>query len=168
MTEPVTFLDGRVQLFNADCREILPTLGKVDAVVTDPPYGLGDKWQGGRAEWSLSDGGSQTTWDACVSDALPDALRAAASAIVWGGNYYTLPPQRGWLVWDKINRGFSSGDVELAWSTIDQPTRAFNLARNIFTPVNAKGPPLPKERRAGRRSFNTSRPYVSETRVCFT
>ena len=40
MSEPVTFLDGRVQLFLGDCREILPTLGKVDAVVTDPPYGI--------------------------------------------------------------------------------------------------------------------------------
>ena len=36
----VTFLDGRVRLINADCREILPTLGKVDAVVTDPPYSI--------------------------------------------------------------------------------------------------------------------------------
>lgn len=40
MNEPVTFLDGRVMLFNADCRDILQTLGKVDAVVTDPPYGI--------------------------------------------------------------------------------------------------------------------------------
>ncbi len=39
--EPVTFLDGRVTLYLGDCRDILPTLGKVDAVVTDPPYGVG-------------------------------------------------------------------------------------------------------------------------------
>ena len=37
--EPVTFLDGAVTLYCGDCREILPTLGKVDVVVTDPPYG---------------------------------------------------------------------------------------------------------------------------------
>ena len=36
MSEPVTLLDGRVQLYLGDCREILPTLGKVDAVVTTP------------------------------------------------------------------------------------------------------------------------------------
>ena len=40
MTEPVTFLDGAVALYCGDCREILPTLGKVDAVVTDPPYNI--------------------------------------------------------------------------------------------------------------------------------
>ena len=38
MTAPVTI--GRATLYNADCRDILPTLPKVDAVVTDPPYGM--------------------------------------------------------------------------------------------------------------------------------
>ena len=43
----VTFLDGAVRLIQGDCRDILPTLGKVDAVVTDPPYGIGSTWKGG-------------------------------------------------------------------------------------------------------------------------
>jgi DNA modification methylase len=38
MTEPVTI--GRATLYLGDCRDVLPTLGKVDAVVTDPPYGV--------------------------------------------------------------------------------------------------------------------------------
>lgn len=38
MTEPVVFLDGRVRLYRGDCFEILPTLGPIDALVTDPPY----------------------------------------------------------------------------------------------------------------------------------
>lgn len=115
-----------------DCREVLPTLGKVDAVVTDPPYGLGDHWRGGKAatkaKWKLNDGGCEMGWDADVSDALPLALACASQAIVWGGNYYDLPPRRGWLIWDKIVREFTSGHVEMAWTTIDQPTRAFNYA----------------------------------------
>ena len=43
--EPVTFLDGAMTLYCGDCREILPTLGRVDAVVTDPPYGIGFKYE---------------------------------------------------------------------------------------------------------------------------
>lgn len=39
--EPVTFLDGRVTLYCGDCRDVLPTLGPVDGVVTDPPFGIG-------------------------------------------------------------------------------------------------------------------------------
>jgi site-specific DNA-methyltransferase (adenine-specific) len=125
---------GAATLYLGDCREILPTLGKVDAVVTDPPYGLGDKWQGGNAaskgKWKLSDGGTQMGWDADISDALPAVLAVVADGdcIIWGGNYYDLPPRRGWLIWDKIVREFTSGHVEMAWTTLDQPTRAFNYA----------------------------------------
>jgi DNA modification methylase len=121
-----------VTLYLGDCRELLPTLGKVDAVVTDPPYGLGDKWTGGKAntkaKWKLNDGGGQMGWDSDISDALPLAIAAGRHAIIWGGNYYDLPPMRGWLIWDKIVREFTSGHVEMAWTTIDQPTRAFNYA----------------------------------------
>lgn len=132
MPDRIEHLAEGVTLYLGDCREILSTLPKVDAVVTDPPYGLDDKWQGGNAaskgKWKLSDGGVQTRWDADISTALPLALEAAREAIVWGGNYYDLPPRRGWLIWDKIVREFTSGHVEMAWSTIDQPTRAFNYA----------------------------------------
>lgn len=141
---------GDCRLILGDCREVLPTLGKVDAVVTDPPYGLGDKWQGGaantRAKWKLNDGGASMGWDADVSDALPSALSLADHAIVWGGNYYDLPPRRGWLIWDKIVREFSSGHVEMAWTTIDQPTRAFNYARGSLASEGKEHPtqkPLP-------------------------
>lgn len=123
---------GECRLLLGDCLQILPTLGKVDAVVTDPPYGLGDKWQGGKAEtkarWKLNDGGSNMSWDAEPSIGLNQALQCSPNAIVWGGHYYDLPPKRGWLVWDKIVRSFSSGHVELAWTTLEQPTRAFNYA----------------------------------------
>jgi site-specific DNA-methyltransferase (adenine-specific) len=119
--------DG-ITLYLGDCREILPTLGKVDAVVTDPPYGLGDKWRGGTVKWPLADNGRGTLWDSECFAGLPEIIALAENSIIWGGNYYPLPPRRGWLIWDKIVRNFSSGHVELAWTTIDQPTRAFNYA----------------------------------------
>ena len=37
---------GRATLYLGDCRDILPTLGKVDAVVTDPPYGIEFPYEG--------------------------------------------------------------------------------------------------------------------------
>jgi DNA modification methylase len=48
MTLPAPYYqDSAVTIYHADCREILPELPKVDLVLTDPPYGLGDRWTGG-------------------------------------------------------------------------------------------------------------------------
>ena len=122
---------GLATLYLGDCRDILPTLGKVDAVVTDPPYGLGDKWQGGKQEWSLP-AASGMGWDAQrVADIAP-ILAAGRVAIIWGGHLYSLPVSRGWLVWDKAVDGFSSGDAEFAWTNLDQPIRTFRLGTIHF------------------------------------
>lgn len=115
-----------VTLYLGDCRDILPTLAKFDAVVTDPPYGLGAKWKG-RGAWKLADNGEQTKWDAAPFDGIAKIVETAKHAIVWGGHLYDLPATRGWLIWDKVVRNFSSGDAELAWSTLDQPIKAFSF-----------------------------------------
>jgi site-specific DNA-methyltransferase (adenine-specific) len=52
MTEPVVIGDCR--LFLGDCLDILPTLGKVDAVVTDPPYSSGGQFRGDRTQKTSS------------------------------------------------------------------------------------------------------------------
>lgn len=150
MVNRIEQLAEGVTLYLGDCREILPTLGEVDALVTDPPYGLGSKWAGGRkttrSEWKLNDGGSATDWDATISNALPTAIDAARHSIVWGGQYYQLPSSRGWLVWDKIVRKFSSGHAELAWTTLDQPVRAFSYANGSLANEGKEHPtqkPLP-------------------------
>lgn len=132
MIEPVRL--GRAMLYNADCRDVLPSLAKADAVVTDPPYGLGDKWQGGKAEWPLHhrDG---MEWDASPFDDIGKIVAAGKEAIIWGGHLYRLPPRRGWLVWDKIAREFTSGHCEFAWSTLDQPVRAISIPLSVLTPT---------------------------------
>jgi site-specific DNA-methyltransferase (adenine-specific) len=113
-----------------DCLDVLRTLeaGSVDAIVTDPPYGLGDRWTGGKREWPLKDEGNGTKWDAARFDGLAEMVAGFRYAIVWGGHLYGLPPTRGWLVWDKIVRKFTSGHCELAWTNLDQPIRAFNCS----------------------------------------
>lgn len=124
--------DGQVRLICADCRDVLPTLGKVDAVVTDPPYGLGDKWKGGaggkKSSWRIPPDEAMK-WDMEAPDFIPQIV-AGYPAIVWGGNYFALPPARGWLVWDKKQRGtWTTGHAELAWSNIDHPIRAYSLSQ---------------------------------------
>lgn len=122
---------GDATLYLGDCREVLPTLGPVDAVVTDPPYGIADLWskqQSGKNGTSrLWDGSSQ--WDAATRPSEVNAARELASdSIIWGGNYYDLPPSRGYLVWDKMQE-FSNADSELAWCSWPQTPRTFRYAR---------------------------------------
>ena len=117
---------GDATLYHGDCLEILPTLDKVDAVVTDPPYGLGSRMDGGAGEWSKH-WRKAPEWDKCLAQGV-EALPQTALAIIWGGNYYELPPTRGWLIWDKM-QDHSSGHAELAWTNIDIPIRLFRYAR---------------------------------------
>ena len=126
---------GRARLILGDCREVLPDMPPADAIVTDPPYGLGEKWQGGKAKWPLyhQDG---MEWDAEPVEGLDWIIDCHShDAIVWGGHLYDLALQRGWLIWDKAQRGsFTSGHCEMAWTTLDQPVRAITLAHSVLTP----------------------------------
>lgn len=132
-------LSDDVTLYCGDCREILPTLGKVDAVVTDPPYGIGvdrsmAKLSGtryGNAAAAKSQYEAFGWDDAAPSQCTLLAIRGAASyAIIFGGNYFELPPSRCWLVWDKENGGNAFADCELAWTNLDKPVRLINWMWN--------------------------------------
>ena len=112
-----------------DCLPILAAMpdGCVDAVVTDPPYGLGGKMQGGT--WGAAEKyGDLRQWDiAPTSESLLSVLAVGRAACVWGGNYFTLPVSRGWLVWDKKNAVKTMSDVELAWTSLDMPAKRISL-----------------------------------------
>ena len=124
-----TLAEG-VRLICADCREVLPTLGKVDAVVTDPPYGIGIT-RSNRLAVSRGLGG--LAWDDEPAD-LSWLLPMGIPSIVWGGNYFDLPPTRAPLVWDKNNAGRDFADFELAWTNLDMVAR-----RIVFRPMSMDG-----------------------------
>ena len=130
------YQDDAVTLYNADCRELLPLLGKFDLLLTDPPYGIG---YGGKEN---SVGGTpgrarhgwktwSTTWDESPIDkqTLGICVSISDHSIVWGGNYFELPPSMGWLVWDKKQRDFSLADAELAWTSKRAAIRIFDYSR---------------------------------------
>lgn len=119
---------GDCTLYLGDCREVLPTLGKVDAVVTDPPYGIG--MDGGNVGYKGFNEFDKKDWDKEPPSAelVSLVLAAAGIHIIWGGNYFSLPPSRCWMVWDKGAgfRGRSYAECELAWTSIDANARVIN------------------------------------------
>lgn len=128
MSEPVTFLDGRVKLFLGDCREVLPTLSRVDAVVTDPPYGIGYSLNPIVGKGKTKSNHAATEWDVAPIVDLRSILAHGKDQIVWGGNYYDLPPTRGWLSWFKPDAPPSLGNFELAWTNLDRTSRQISCS----------------------------------------
>ena len=122
---------GDATLYLGDCREVLHTLHGVDAVVTDPPYGIGDKMQGGT--WGAAEKYADfRRWDVAPSEENLHTLRQVAPTIVlWGGNYFDAPAARCWLIWDKANAVRTMADVELAWTNIDKPAKRFRGAVGV-------------------------------------
>ena len=113
---------GDCTLYLGDCREILPMLGKVDAVVTDPPYGIGFAAQPTRSQ--RANGMLRQTWDNEKPN-LDVVLSASDKVVIWGGNHFALPQSRGWLAWTKTGNLPSMADLELAWTSIDMNARRF-------------------------------------------
>jgi site-specific DNA-methyltransferase (adenine-specific) len=123
--------DGRIRLFNRDCMEVLPLLGVVDCVVTDPPYGIGAaKMTMGRGSRNDTGHHKSMTWDS-KPPRTEDLLRICEGrpSIVWGGNYFGLPASRCWLVWDKLDPNSDFAAAELAWTNLDRVAKTFYLSR---------------------------------------
>jgi DNA modification methylase len=120
---------GNATLYLGDCREILPRLTGVDAVVTDPPYGIGE--HGGACRTRGKAGYAKHKnkgWDVerPSSEVFKLIIDISHEQIIWGGNYFAdlLPPTMGWLYWRKLMGGdFSDG--ELAWTSRNGALREF-------------------------------------------
>ena len=124
---------GDATLYLGDCMDILPTLDKVDAVITDPPYGIG--FDGMRPSTS-SHGGRKAYefmgWDKETpsADIFAEIFRISNTQVIWGANYFPehIHPSMGWLFWDKGQR-ISQSDGELAYTNMQKALRVFTLNR---------------------------------------
>jgi len=124
MGEPY-YQDDAVTIYHGDCRALLPSV-TADVLVTDPPYGIG--FAAHPTKWQRRAGMRPSEWDNVAMDVLP-FVQSCASACVWGGNYFNLPPSRGWLVWVKPDAPPSMSSVELAWTSENCNSR--HIVRSI-------------------------------------
>lgn len=113
---------GNATLYLGDCREIIPLLPKVDAVVTDPPYGIG--FGASHTKWSANRGTILGDWDGDIPD-VSGLLTQAPFVLIWGGERFSLPVSRGWLTWVKPDAAPTFSSTEFAWTNQDRPARHF-------------------------------------------
>lgn len=118
---------GNATLYLGDCLEVLPLIAKVDAVITDPPYGINEnsKKVASRGNMAAPKDYGHFDWDKSPPpDELIELIRTKGKyQAFFGGNYFTLPPTSCWLVWDKLNGDNDFADCELAWTNWHKAVR---------------------------------------------
>lgn len=112
------------EIIQGDCLEIMRTYSdnQFDLVLTDPPYGIGIASNPFRQKFAKQD------WDNFVPDQeyFDEIIRVSKHQIIWGGNYFNLPPSQCFYVWDKEQpRDFSSAMCEMAWVSRQSPAKLF-------------------------------------------
>jgi len=101
-----------------------------DLAIVDPPYGIGDKFKGGKSGKMQFNEVVDKGWDCVPSQEYFDELfRVSKNQIIWGGNYFNLPPTRCFIVWDKcISDDFTLAMAELAWTSFDKLAKIFKYS----------------------------------------
>lgn len=127
------------RLYNMDCMKGMAKYpdGFFDLAIVDPPYGIGVDGQKKRICKNPKHNRKehiQKSWDASPPSAeyFRELERVSKVQIIWGGNYFVPmleQGRKGWLVWDKGQRGLTMSDCELAYTSLDTPTRVFTLNR---------------------------------------
>ena len=118
-----------IQLLNIDCMEYMATLPDkcFDLACVDPPYGIG--MDGGNVGYKGFNDFDKKSWDAETPNAafFYELRRVSKEQIIWGGNYFDLPPTRCFLIWDKGAgfKGRSYAECEQAWTSFDANARIY-------------------------------------------
>jgi DNA modification methylase len=129
-------------LMLGDCRDILQGYKRLDAVVTDPPYGIGEAAgkNASRGNVAVAKDYGDDEWDNQPIDAdLLEMVRGAGRwNIIFGGNYYPCPATSCWLVWDKLNGENDFADCELAWTNLPKAVRRIRYLWNGMLRANGE------------------------------
>jgi len=116
----------KIQITNEDNMELMKRYpdNYFDLAITDPPYGIDINSSGRLGHY----GGKGKSWDSETpnEDYFKELSRVSKNQIIWGGNYFDLPPTRCFLIWDKEQpQGVSFASCELAWTSFDQSAKTF-------------------------------------------
>jgi site-specific DNA-methyltransferase (adenine-specific) len=103
-----------------------------DLAIVDPPYGLGIGASGGTVgKYGTQHAAKQ--WDAAIPpmEYFAELYRVSKNQIIWGGNYFPLPPSQCFIIWDKVQPAPTFAQAEFAWSSFTRGAVIFKYAFNV-------------------------------------
>jgi len=117
----------KITITNEDCMELLKRTPDnfYDLALVDPPYGIdAGKMTMGSGKHNFKKG---KDWDSAIpnKEYFDEVFRVSKNQIIWGGNYFPLPLNNNWIIWDKLNPNLSFSEAELAWCSIKKNVRIF-------------------------------------------
>ena len=135
---------------NLYCEDCLPAMRKMadnqySLCICDPPYGLNiTQFPTGSRKTVPKE--THRTWDDNIPSVeyFNELFRVSKNQIIWGGNFFPLPPNRHYLIWDKgetmYNRSFA--ECEYAWTSFDESPRIFKKSPNQLDRIHVCQKPV--------------------------
>lgn len=120
-------------IYNIDCLEYMKSIPDklFDIAIVDPPYGLDKKSTHGRGKLKdrcLNRGNIQK-WDIRPTEEyFQELFRVSKNQIIWGGNYFHLPPCRCFVCWDKQQVWENFSQCEFAWTSFNKPAKHITIS----------------------------------------
>ena len=137
---------GSLSFFNADNLEIMKGFAdnEFDLAIVDPPYGIDINPNMGLKKGQKKRH-SAITWDSDIPthEYFKELFRVAKNQIIWGGNYFPLPPTKHFIFWDKMNpEGLSFSDGEMAWTSFNRAIRKWSRRNAIDGKIHPTQKPI--------------------------
>ena len=128
-------MDIESTALRGDCMEFLRSQPdfSFDLAIVDPPYGLNPKSTtgSGKLKGRILNRGNIKRWDEKPEKEYFEELRRVSRhKIIWGGNYFELPPCRCFVVWNKQQPWENFSQAELAWTSFDKPDKLVTVSKS--------------------------------------
>lgn len=138
---------GKTNVFNRDCLEAMKEFPDkhFELAIVDPPYGFGVNMNMGRRKGKAKKHEDKDWDDQIPEDSYFDELfRVSQNQIVWGGNYFGLPPNKCFIVWDKGETlyGRDFAEAEYAWASFDESSRIWKHSPNQIDRIHPTQKPV--------------------------
>lgn len=122
------FVSNKITITNEDCVELLKRTPNnfYDIAICDPPFGININSSGRLGHY----GGKGKKWDINIpnDEYFAELFRVSKNQIIWGGNYFNLPPTRCFIIWDKQQpENVSFASCEFAWTSLNESAKTFYL-----------------------------------------